>query len=228
MCFGTAVGMNRPARVARCHGGLGGDTDTSRGRVPAGGWTREVLLLRSVARHQPGLTAGPTPKETGVWKSSASSRAGTRPQPSRWWGGGGFPPEQAVRGGKGVTVSPREPELTQCHPPSPPGAVPTWAAEAGDPRPSPSAKTVTNLASWCMSWATSSGFGTSTHAPTAMTTSPSSGRTSSQVGTSLPPPPHPHHPCHGVPPVMSPSLRRAGVQLLEDGAGGGGVAGRDI
>lgn len=109
----------------------------------------------------------------------------------------------------------------------PPDAVPTWAAEAGDPRPSPSAKTVTNLASWCTSWATSSGFGTSTHAPTGTTTSPSSGRTSSQVGPSLPPPLPPLPPCQWSPQQRPrpACLCRAGVQLSEDGAGGGGVAG---
>lgn len=116
--------------------------------------------------------------------------------------------------------------------PPAPGAVPTWAAGEGDPRPSPSARTATNSASWCTSWATSSGSGTSTRALTGMTTSPSSGRTSSQVGMSLPPPPLPAlHPCRGVLPPRQrphPVLHRAGIQLPEDGAGGGGVAGGDL
>lgn len=104
---------------ARFRGGLGCNGDPSPGSGPCG-WLRHrgsrshrpVTLaaagrgLRSVARHQPGLAVGLTPKETGVWKSSASSRVRAQPQPSRWWLGGGFPLERAVNGGGGCRSAP--------------------------------------------------------------------------------------------------------------------------
>lgn len=68
--------------------------------------------------------------------------------------------------------------------PRPPGAAPTWVAEVGAPRPSPSARTVTSLASWFMSWAMSLASGTSTRGPTGTAMSLLYARTYSQVHTS--------------------------------------------
>lgn len=59
-----------------------------------------------------------------------------------------------------------------------------WVAVVGAPRPYPSARTVTSLASWSMSWVTSLASGTSTHGQTGTAMSPSCVRTSSQVHTS--------------------------------------------
>lgn len=135
---GVRVVLTGWPRPARSCGGLGSEGDPSlrsgpwgwlghrrsRSRQPvalaATGWG-----LRSVVRHQPGLAAGLTPKETGVWKSSVSSRVRAQPQPSRWWLGGGFPLERAVHDGGGCRSSP----LRRCKPRA-------WVWHAGLDQPS--------------------------------------------------------------------------------------------